>query len=103
MIGVYPQGRIVVLNGPVVHPYSKIWFNTLEPRVRRTKGSTNLRFALRSGSNNVTLTKFRNEDVMPILTDEEADALDDLLTKTTPKLNPRVQGPFIRRREMVRS
>ena len=38
---------------------------------------------------------------MPILTDEEADALDELLTKTTPKLNPNVQGPFIRHRETV--
>jgi hypothetical protein len=38
---------------------------------------------------------------MPILTDEEADALDELLTKTTPKLNPTVQGPFIKRRETM--
>jgi hypothetical protein len=38
---------------------------------------------------------------MPILTDEEADALDELLTKTTPKLNPKVQGPFIRHRETM--
>jgi hypothetical protein len=38
---------------------------------------------------------------MPILTDEEADALDELLTKTTPKTNPNVQGPFIRRRDTL--
>jgi hypothetical protein len=38
---------------------------------------------------------------MPILTDEEAEALDELLTTTTPKLNPKVQGPFIRRRETM--
>jgi hypothetical protein len=38
---------------------------------------------------------------MSILTDEEADALDDLLTKTTPKLNSKVQGPFIRSRETM--
>jgi len=36
---------------------------------------------------------------MPILTDEEADALDELLTKTTVETNPDVQGPFIRNRE----
>jgi hypothetical protein len=35
------------------------------------------------------------------LTDEEADALDELLARTTPKLNPGVQGPFIRHRETV--
>jgi len=38
---------------------------------------------------------------MPILTDEEADALDELLTKTTPNTNPNVQGPFIRRRDTL--
>jgi len=38
---------------------------------------------------------------MPILTDEEADALDELLTKTTPNTNPNVQGPFIRNRETL--
>jgi hypothetical protein len=38
---------------------------------------------------------------MPILTDDEADALDEHLTKITPKLNPKVQGPFIRHRETV--
>jgi hypothetical protein len=38
---------------------------------------------------------------MPILTDEEADALDELLTKTTPQTNPKVQGPFIKRRDTL--
>ena len=38
---------------------------------------------------------------MPILTDKEADALDELLTKTTPKTNPNIQGPFIRNRETL--
>jgi hypothetical protein len=38
---------------------------------------------------------------MPILTDEEADTLDELLTKTMPKTNPNVQGPFIRRRDTL--
>ena len=38
---------------------------------------------------------------MPILTDEEADALDELLTKTTPDTNPNVQGPFIKNRETL--
>ena len=38
---------------------------------------------------------------MPILTDEEADALDELLTKTTPNTNPDVQGPFIKNRDTM--
>jgi hypothetical protein len=38
---------------------------------------------------------------MPILTDEEADALDEILTKTTPKTNSNVQGPFIKNRETM--
>jgi hypothetical protein len=41
------------------------------------------------------------EGIMPILTDEEADALDELLTKTTPRTNPKVQGPFIKRRDTL--
>ncbi|MDR2094976.1 MAG: hypothetical protein LBP76_05590 [Treponema sp.] len=36
---------------------------------------------------------------MPILTDEEADALDELLTKAAPKTDANVQGPFIKNRE----
>ena len=35
---------------------------------------------------------------MPILTEEEADALDKLLTNTTPDVNPNVEGPFIKNR-----
>jgi hypothetical protein len=38
---------------------------------------------------------------MPILTDEEADALDELLTKTTPGTDPTVQGPFIKHRDTM--
>jgi hypothetical protein len=38
---------------------------------------------------------------LPILTDEEADALDELLTKTTPETNPLVRGPFIKNRERM--
>ena len=38
---------------------------------------------------------------MPILTDEEAEALDELLTKTTPNTNPNVQGPFIKHRDTL--
>jgi len=38
---------------------------------------------------------------MPILTDEEAEALDELLTKTTPNTNPNVQGPFIKNRDTM--
>ena len=33
---------------------------------------------------------------MPILTEEEAAALDELLTNTTPEVNPNVEGPFIK-------
>ena len=29
---------------------------------------------------------------MPIMTEEEADSLDELLTKTTPKVNPAIRG-----------
>jgi hypothetical protein len=29
---------------------------------------------------------------MAVMTEEEADALDDLLTKTTPKVNPAIKG-----------
>jgi len=29
---------------------------------------------------------------MPIMTEEEADTLDELLTKTTPKVNPAIKG-----------
>ena len=40
---------------------------------------------------------------MPILTEEEAEALDELLTTTTPEVNPNVEGPFIKnyRRSMM--
>ncbi|MDR0722195.1 MAG: hypothetical protein LBF75_05290 [Treponema sp.] len=38
---------------------------------------------------------------MPILTDEKADALDEMLTKTRPKTNPQVQEPFIKSRERM--
>jgi hypothetical protein len=33
---------------------------------------------------------------MPILTEEEAETLDDLLTNTVPEVNPNVEGPFIK-------
>ena len=33
---------------------------------------------------------------MPVLTEEEADALDELLTNTTPEVNLNVEGPFIK-------
>ena len=33
---------------------------------------------------------------MPILTEEEAEALDELLTNTIPEANPDVEGPFIK-------
>jgi hypothetical protein len=39
------------------------------------------------------------EGTMPILTDEEADAPDELLTKNPPKTKPDVRGPFIKSRE----
>ena len=38
---------------------------------------------------------------MTILTDEEADTLDELLTRTVPTTNPNVQGPFIKNRDTL--
>ena len=38
---------------------------------------------------------------MPILTDKEADDLDELLTKIVPNTNPNVQGPFIKNRNTM--
>ena len=29
---------------------------------------------------------------MPIMSEEEADVLDELLTKTTPRVNPAIKG-----------
>ena len=34
---------------------------------------------------------------MPILTEDEADALDEYFTKNTVDTNPNVQGPFIKK------
>ena len=34
---------------------------------------------------------------MPILTEEEAEALDELLTNTTMEVNPNFEGPFIKK------
>ena len=34
---------------------------------------------------------------MAVMTEEEADALDELLTRTTPKVNPAVRGITARR------
>ena len=33
---------------------------------------------------------------MPILTEEEAEALDEELTRTIPEANPNIEGPFIK-------
>jgi len=38
---------------------------------------------------------------MPILTDEEADALDEYFTKNVPDVDTSVQGPFIKARNRV--
>ena len=38
---------------------------------------------------------------MSDMTEEEAWELDDLLTKTTPEVDPGVQGPFIRNRNRM--
>jgi hypothetical protein len=38
---------------------------------------------------------------MSDMTEEEAYELDELLTKTTPEVNPAVQGPFIKHRNMI--
>ena len=40
---------------------------------------------------------------MPRMTDEEADALDELLTKTTPKIKVGGGGIFTRQRELLDS
>jgi hypothetical protein len=34
---------------------------------------------------------------MAVMTEEEADALDELLTKTTPKVNPAIRGVTARK------
>jgi hypothetical protein len=49
----------------------------------------------------ISCKNYREEIIMPILTDKEANALDELLTKTTPKTNPNVPGPFIKNREAM--
>ena len=38
---------------------------------------------------------------MSDMTEEEAWELDELLTKTTPEVDPTVQGPFIKHRNMM--
>jgi hypothetical protein len=38
---------------------------------------------------------------MAKMTEEEADALDELLTRTTPSTNPNVKGVFARQRELL--
>jgi hypothetical protein len=38
---------------------------------------------------------------MPNMTEKEAWELDELLTKTTPEVDPSVQGPFIKHRNMM--
>ena len=38
---------------------------------------------------------------MSEMTEEEAWELDDLLTKTTPEVDPSVQGPFIKHRNRM--
>jgi hypothetical protein len=38
---------------------------------------------------------------MSDMTEKEACELDELLTKTTPEVNPAVQGPFIKHRNMI--
>ena len=42
----------------------------------------------------------QKEEIMRHLTDEEYDALDELLTKTDPKLTP-VVGPFTRQKRLL--
>ena len=38
---------------------------------------------------------------MSDMTEQEAWELDELLTKTTPEVDPSVQGPFIKHRNML--
>ena len=40
---------------------------------------------------------------MPEMTEEEADALDELWTKTTPKINPNRPGIFARQNALLKS
>ena len=35
------------------------------------------------------------------MTEEEAEALDELLTNTIPEVNPNVEGPFIRKSGLI--
>ena len=44
---------------------------------------------------------WRKVDTMSDMTEQEAWELDDLLTKTTPKIDPVVEGPFIKHRNMM--
>ncbi|MDR0655720.1 MAG: hypothetical protein LBG22_05340 [Treponema sp.] len=38
---------------------------------------------------------------MSDMTEQEAWDLDELLTKTTPEVDPMIQGPFIKHRNMI--
>jgi hypothetical protein len=38
---------------------------------------------------------------MSDMTEEEANELDELLTRTVPEVDPNVQGPFIKHRNMM--
>jgi hypothetical protein len=38
---------------------------------------------------------------MSDMTEQEAWELDELLTQTTPEVDPKVQGPFIKRRDTL--
>jgi hypothetical protein len=41
------------------------------------------------------------EVIMSDMTEQEAWDLDELLTKTTPEVDPMIQGPFIKHRNMI--
>jgi hypothetical protein len=43
----------------------------------------------------------RKVSIMSDMTEREAWELDDLLTKTTPEIDPAVEGPFIKHRNMM--
>ncbi|MDR2394860.1 MAG: hypothetical protein LBD93_12005 [Treponema sp.] len=100
------------LTGQIRGHYSKLLFQAYTKLDIETAMATALVDELMEGFNNTylvvgfdtktnTCKKYRKGLTMPILTDEEADALDEMLTKTTPKTNPQVQGPFIKNRERV--
>jgi hypothetical protein len=64
----------------------------------REDGSYNVFHAMKCRKHSIIM--WRKAHTMSEMTEEEAYELDDLLTKTTPEVDPTVQGPFIKHRNM---